>query len=226
MNEIETRGQVAPLVGTAELEHAVVMIVQVQIVVALQHLVAEFSEGDALFGIQATGDDVLRDHRSHAEVLADVTQEVQYVHRGGPIVVRDEGDGIGALLFKDAANLDAQTLTPLFHYVLGVEDAFAGLTRIADQTCGTTHQCDRMMTGFLKVAHDDELDEVADVQRGGGRIEAAIIGDGLSVQRFGESIPVSGLGNQPAPFQFIEDGIETGLLEIDDVSHTYSPRVL
>ena len=45
--------------GTAELEHAVVMIVQVQIVVALQHLVAEFSEGDALFGIQATGDDVL-----------------------------------------------------------------------------------------------------------------------------------------------------------------------
>ena len=25
--------------------------------------------------------------------------------------------------------------------------------------------------------------------------------------------------NQPAPFQFIEDGIETGLLEIDDVSH-------
>lgn len=36
VNEIEAGGQVAPLVGTAEFEHAVVMVVQVQIVVALQ----------------------------------------------------------------------------------------------------------------------------------------------------------------------------------------------
>ena len=76
------------------------------------------------------------------------------------------------------------------------------------------------MARCLKVTHVDELHQIADMQGGSSRIETAIIGNGISVQRFGESIPVGGLGNQPAPFQFIEDGLETGLLEIDDVSHS------
>ena len=79
-----------------------------------------------------------------------------------------------------------------------------------------------MMACCLKVTHVDELHQIADMQRGSGRIETAIIGNGISVQRFGESIPVSGLGNQPAPFQFLKQGVETRFLEVGDVSHSLS----
>ena len=79
-----------------------------------------------------------------------------------------------------------------------------------------------MMACQLQMTHVDELHQIADMQGCSSGIEAAIIGDGLAVQCFRKSIPVRGLGNQPAPFQFLKQGVETRFLEVGDVSHSLS----
>ena len=220
VDQVKTGREVAPLVGSAKLQHALVFVEQMQEVVALQHLIAELGEGNALFRIQSTGDGVFGKHGAQTEVLADVTQEVDDVHGGSPIVIGHETNRVAAFHFENAADLRLQTLGPTSHDILRIQRAFARLARIADQTGGAADQSNRMMTRSLKMAHIDQLHQIADMQGSCGRVKTAIIGNRISVQRFGESIPVSGLGNQPAPFQFIEDGLETGLLEIDDVSHS------
>ena len=190
-------------------------------VVALQHLVAEFREGDALLGVQTTRDRVLGQHGAESEVLADVAQEVDDGHLRGPVVIGDETHRIVAVGFQNAADLPLEPFGPAGDDVLRVEGALARLAGVANQTGRAADQGDRMMPGGLKVTHVDQLHEIADMQRRRGRVEAAIIGDRLPVQRFGELFPVGGLGNQPAPFQFFKDGIESGLFEIGDVSHGY-----
>ena len=222
MNQVQAGGEVAPLVGAAEFQRAVVFVKQVEEVVALQHLVAELGEGDAFLRVQAAGDRVLGEHGAQTEVLADVTQEVDDGHRGGPIVIGHETYGVRAFGVQNAADLVLQTIGPAGHHVLRVERAFAGLARVADESGGAADQGDWMMARKLQVTHVDELHEVADMQRCSSGVEAAIIGDGLAVQCFCESIPVRGLGNQPAPFQFLKQGVETRFLEVGDVSHSLS----
>ena len=62
MDQVKTGREVAPLVGSAKLQHALVFVEQMQEVVALQHLIAELGEGNALFRIQSTGDGVFGKH--------------------------------------------------------------------------------------------------------------------------------------------------------------------
>ena len=76
VDQVKAGREVAPLVGSTKLQHAMVFVEQVQEVVALQHLVAELGEGNAIFGIQSTGNGVFGEHGAQTEVLADVTQEV------------------------------------------------------------------------------------------------------------------------------------------------------
>ena len=82
-----------------------VFVKQVEEVVALQHLVAELGEGDAFLRVQAAGDRVLGEHGAQTEVLADVTQEVDDGHRGGPIVIGHETYGVRAFGVQNAADL-------------------------------------------------------------------------------------------------------------------------
>ena len=164
MDQIQPGGEVAPLVGTAKLQRAVVLIEQVQEVVALQHLVAEFGEGDALFGIETACDRVFGEHGAQTEVLADIAQKIDDAHLRGPVVVGDETDRIASLGIENAADLLLQTLCPSCHDVLGVQRAFAGLARIADQTGRAAHQRNGMVACELQVAHVDELYQIADMQ--------------------------------------------------------------
>ena len=164
MDQIQPGGEVAPLVGTAKLQRAVVLIEQVQEVVALQHLVAEFGEGDALFGIETACDRVFGEHGAQTEVLADIAQKIDDAHLRGPVVVGDETDRIASFGIENAADLLLQTFGPSCHDVLGVQRAFAGLARIADQTGRAAHQCNGMVACELQVAHVDELYQIADMQ--------------------------------------------------------------
>ena len=75
VDQIQTGGEVAPLVGAAEFQRAVVFVKQVEEVVALQHLVAELGEGDAFLRVQAAGDRVLGEHGAQTEVLADARRK-------------------------------------------------------------------------------------------------------------------------------------------------------
>ena len=63
MNQVKAGSEVTPLVGATDLQYAMIFVEQVQEVVALQHLIAEFGEGDAFLGVQSTGYGVLGEHR-------------------------------------------------------------------------------------------------------------------------------------------------------------------
>ena len=89
-------------------------------VVALQHLVAEFREGDALLGVQTTRDRVLGQHGAKSEVLADVAQEVDDGHLRGPVVIGDETHRIVAVGFQNAADLPLEPFGPAGDDVLGL----------------------------------------------------------------------------------------------------------
>ena len=173
VDQVQAGGEVAPLVGAAEFQRAVVFVKQVEEVVALQHLVAELGEGDAFLRVQAAGDRVLGEHMvPRRKLRADVTQEVDDGHRGGPIVVGHETYGVRAFGVQNAADLILQAIGPAGHHVLRVKRTFAGLARVADESGGATDQSDRMMARKLQVTHVDELHEVADMQRCSGGIEA------------------------------------------------------
>ena len=104
-DQVEAGREVAPLVGTTCLKHHTVFVVQVQEVVALQHLIAEFSEGDAFFRVETTGDGLFAEHGAEPEVLADIAQEVDDRHVGDPVVVVDETHTVVAFGIKETRNL-------------------------------------------------------------------------------------------------------------------------
>jgi len=84
---------VAPLVGPAELQRAVVIEVQSQEIVGLQQHVRELGEGEPhVVSIEPALHRVLGDHLVHGEMLAHVTQEIGQRHRREPIgVVQQQG---------------------------------------------------------------------------------------------------------------------------------------
>src|SRR5690625_6023583 len=65
--------------------------VELEVVDALQHLVAELGVADALLALEPTGHCVLGQHRPHAEVLAQVTEEGQRAHPADPVEVVHHG---------------------------------------------------------------------------------------------------------------------------------------
>lgn len=120
VNQVQAGGEVAPLVGAAEFQRAVVFVKQVEEVVALQHLIAELGEGDAFLGVQAASHGVFGQHGAQAEVLADIAQEVDDGHRSGPIVVGHETHRVGAFSLQNAADLVLEAVGPAGHHVLGL----------------------------------------------------------------------------------------------------------
>ena len=176
VHEIGTRRDVAPLVGAADFHLAAKGVVEMQEVVALEDLIAELCEGQRAVGrLETLLHALLREHLRHAEVDRDVTQEL---NRGGtlvPIVVVDEDRGIGTLEVEHAGEILTDALLVLLdlldrqHIALG---RLAG--RIANQTGRSAHQCDDLVSGHLETLQNHDGNEVAGLQRTGGRIESAI----------------------------------------------------
>ena len=98
-DELGASGDVAPLVGAAELEFAAVVLVEVEEVVALHELVGELGEGHAFtaFGGQSFFDGVLGHHVVDGDVLAYVADEVDEGVVLHPVVVVDEESGVGCV---------------------------------------------------------------------------------------------------------------------------------
>ena len=109
----DARGEVAPLVVAAGLQRAAEVAVQLQVVQALEQLVAELGVGDALVAVQPRRDRLLLDHLVDPEVLADVAQEVQRRHGRGPVEVVDEDRGVLALGRQERLDLPADVRHPL-----------------------------------------------------------------------------------------------------------------
>ena len=61
------------------------------------------------------------------------------------------------------------------------------------------------MTGELEAAEREQRDEIADVQRIGRGIKAAVERDGAFGQAFRQGFPVGAVGEEAAPFQLFDD---------------------
>ena len=89
------------------------------------------------------------------------------------------------------------------------------------------HQCQRMVSGELKVAHDLDGHEVTVVETGSRGVEPAIEGDGPVGQRRAQRVDVGVLGDEPAPLQFVQDvrHCPVAFRESSCVLHALSRRV-
>jgi hypothetical protein len=59
--------------------------------------------------------------------------------------------------------------------------------------------------GHLEAPQRQQLDEVADVQPGRGRVEADINRDHAGIKRFAQLVQVGGQRDQAAPAQLVDD---------------------
>src|SRR5690606_17565193 len=125
-DQVDAREQVAPLVVAAGLQRDPVPAVELVEVDALEDLVAELGEADALLRVEAARDRVLRQHRAQAVVLADVAQEVDRRQARDPVEVVDDARGVLPLEVEEPRDLALEALGPLRDGLLGVEHAYAG----------------------------------------------------------------------------------------------------
>ena len=93
-DEVGAGGDVAPLIGAADLELAVVGFAQVVEIVGLEQHVAELGVADAGVAFHAGANAVLRHHDVDGKIFPDVAQEIEVADAGGPIGVVDEARGI------------------------------------------------------------------------------------------------------------------------------------
>ncbi len=134
---------VAPLVGSADLQRAAVSFVKFDVVVGLQQQVAELGVGDA-FPVQPAADGVAVEHHVDREVLADIAQELDRRHRRRPgEVVRHHRARGRVVEIDEPLQLAADALGPLGDGVGGVEGALAGVARVADHPGRSAGQHDR-----------------------------------------------------------------------------------
>ena len=203
-DQLDAPGEVAPLVAAAELQRDPVVAVEVEEVHGLQQHVAELGVADP--GLEPGPDDVAGEHPVDREVLADVAQEVDDRHRRGPVVVVDHRRGVRSLERQERLDLAAHLLDPLLDGVERVERALARLLGVADHAGRPTHQEVRRVAGLLQSARGQDLDQVAHVQAGRGRVEADVEPHAPLPERLAQGVEVRRVGDQAAPLEVVEEG--------------------
>ena len=160
-----------------------------QEVVALEELIGEFGEREAVagFAVEAALHAVLGHHVVHCDVLSYFSGEVEERIAFHPVIVVHEFGGIGcvaveveeaAQLFLDASHVVAQRF-----FVEQV--ALGALARgVANHACGTSHQGEGLVAGALEVAEHHHTAQVAYVQAVGRGVYAEISGSHALVEHF------------------------------------------
>src|SRR5690606_24244607 len=109
---------------------------------------------------------LFRDHGVHGEVLADVTQESEHVHRRGPVqVVGNDGGILTAIEVEEARHLRLDLACPLADYIERIQFALFGLEAgVTDHAGGATSKSNRTMAGQLHTTQSEERHQGTDVQ--------------------------------------------------------------
>ena len=156
------------------------MLVEVEVVVALQELVGELGERHALGTVlarEATLHRILRHHIVDGDELADVADEVKEREVLHPIVVVDELCVVGsiALEIEELGQLLADALLVVTQHRLINQYTLLRLARrIANHTRGSTNQSVRLVSATLEVTKHHHTHQVADVQRVGGGVNTKV----------------------------------------------------
>ena len=176
-DEVDAGGDVAPLVGPGHLELAALGLVQDAEVVGLQEHVGELGEGDAVVPLDPGPDRVLGQHRVDGDVLADVAEELEDAHRLGPGAVVDQpglrGPGLEVEepleLGRDRGEVGGE--------LLELEEGPLRRTAARGRRSCRSRRRPARSGGarpVLEPPQQEDLLQVADVQRVGGGVEPAV----------------------------------------------------
>ena len=206
--EVGAGRDVAPLVRTTDLQHAVVASIEFRKVVTLQQAVRELGVRNALLvAVDALLYRFLLDHGVDREVLADVTQEIERTHRTKPVEVVGHDGRVGAVEVEKGGHLPANLVDPAGDDVGRVELAFGCLEAgVADHAGGAANQRDRCMPGLLETLEQQDRHQMAEMQAVGGRVEAAIERHRGFIQEFVQCGGIGDLGDEAAGVQVPEQG--------------------
>ncbi len=175
--QIDTGGDVAPLIRTTNLQRHTVQLVQAGEVITLQQIIGELGKGDALIvTVQTLLHRFFVDHLVNREVLADITQEGQHVHAAKPVVVVG-GDGAvaAAIEVEEWRHLLADLFNPFVDGFTGIKFTLCGFeARVANQAGCTTDQRHRLVAGILKTLQAEQRYQMAQMQAVSSGVKAAI----------------------------------------------------
>ena len=211
--EVDAVDDVAPLVGAADLQGAVIAPVELGEVVGLEHHVVEFEEGQLVLAVETELDRIHRQHAVDREMLADVAQEVDVVERRQPFGVVDHDGGVGpALEIDELGEGGLEALLVGLDLIVGEELAQLVLARrVADARRAAAHQRDRPVAGLLEPAQHHDREEIADVIARRRAVVADIGGDHALGQRRIEPVRVGALVEEAALGHDAEEiGLELG----------------
>lgn len=203
-DELGAGGDIAPLVGAADLELAVVGLAEVAKIVGLKELVTELGVADTALAFHAGLDRVFGEHDVEGEKFSDVAQEIEEAERGGPIGIIHEAGGVtGGVEIQEARELAADGDDVVGELRGREEITFGGFTGgIADHAGGTAGEGDGVVAGELEAAQEELRHEVADVERIARGIEAAIDRDRAGGEALGERGAIGATGVEATPLEF------------------------
>jgi hypothetical protein len=172
----------------------------------LQQLVAELGVADPA-RLQPGLHRLAVQHPVDREVLADVAEEIEHVHRRGPVqVAHDERARFACVEVEEPGHLAADPLHPPDDDLGRVEHPLGRLAaRVADQPGRPADQPDRAVPGELQAAKRQHLHQVPDVQPGRGRVEAAVDRHPAGLQRQPQLVEIGVDGDQASPAEFLND---------------------
>lgn len=163
-HEIDPGGDVAPLIGPAELKRAPVAAVELYEVHRLEDHVAELGERQALTA-EARTDRLARQHCRDRHVLADVTQEPDQGERLEPRSIVLERHGPRHHVAEESLELTGDAGRVVSQCRRIQQDPLARATRgITDHAGCAARNEDRPMTRIDQSARQHDSEQVAHVQ--------------------------------------------------------------
>ena len=196
--QVDPVDDIAPLIRAAHLKHAALAAVKLQEIIGLQDHVVEFEKAEALLAVQPRFDAFKRQHPVDREMPPDITQEFQIVQTIKPFgIVEHSGVGRTPAIAEIAAenalhprDVGVDLVRRQKRALIGAEAGITHLGRAA------THQGDRAVAGFLPPAQKHDVEQMAHMQRFGGRIISDIAGDGPFDQRIVKALQIGTIGQK------------------------------
>ena len=217
--QVDSGGDVPPLVAPAELNLAAVTFVQHHKVVRLKKHVAELSVAQAAVGsFEPALDRVFGEHYVDRKMLPDVAQKIEEGEIFHPLEVVQKERSALLVEVEKGFHLRADRTDVAFDRLGGEElTLFALSARVADHAGGAPDQGDRTMPGALGAAEVHDRDQVPHMERRAGRIEAGVDNARLFEEEFINRF-VGHLIQKTAPFQVGNDIMEGGHRKIYSLS--------
>ena len=197
--EIDAGDDVAPLVGPAHLQRHPIALVELGEIVSLQAHVVELEEGKLLLALKPQLDRIHGQHAIDREMPPDVAQELDVVELGEPVGVVGH-DRVGLAVAE--ADEMRERLADARLVGLDLGDchelaAFVLARRVADHGRAAAHQRHRLPARLLQPVQHHDADQVADMQRRGGAIEADIGDERSRAGLFVEAGEIGALMDEP-----------------------------